>query len=138
MTAALKTYPGQKKMELNNKAEATDIRYASWIKMMVDLIKPKNLYIVGGRGVAESTEILADRIIDVVYDMPRANFAFISDTYANLLTNIIPQIIVGWQRKKFIENYHYCLDKEPPAQLVPKGTVPITRLRKGSFSIVHA
>ena len=115
MTAALKTYPGQKKMELNNKAESTDIRYASWIKMMVDLIKPKNLYIVGGRGVAKSTEILADRIIDVVYDMPRANFAFISDTYANLLTNIIPQIIVGWQRKKFIENYHYCLDKEPPA-----------------------
>ncbi len=98
--------------------ETADIRYASWIKMMVDMMKPKNLYIVGGRGVAKSTEILSDRIIDVVYDMPRANFAFISDTYANLLTNIIPQIIVGWQRKRFFEGFHYVLDKEPPEHWV--------------------
>ncbi|MEI6577706.1 MAG: hypothetical protein WCO63_16135 [Bacteroidota bacterium] len=110
-------------MEQNLIEQTTDVRYASWIKMMVDLIKPKNLYLVGGRGVAKSTEILADRIIDVVYDMPRANFAFISDTYANLLTNIIPQIIVGWQRKDFIEGFHYVLDKEPPSHW-PKPLTP--------------
>jgi hypothetical protein len=91
-----------------------EIRYANWIKMLIDLIKPKNLYLVGGRGVAKSTDILAERTIDVIYDMPRASFAFVADTYVNLQTNILPQILLGWERKKFMEGYHYVVDDEPP------------------------
>ena len=83
--------------------------------MLIDLIKPTNLYLVGGRGVAKSTEILAERSIDVIYDMPRSSVAFISDTYVNLQTNIIPAILVGWERKGFYEGTHYVLDQEPPA-----------------------
>ncbi|MHC1707493.1 MAG: hypothetical protein AB9842_08225 [Bacteroidales bacterium] len=94
--------------------QEAEIRYASWVKMLIDLVKPQNLYLIGGRGVAKSTDILAERTIDVVFDMPRAPFAFVSDTYVNLLTNILPQIFTGWSRKKFIENFHYVVDKEPP------------------------
>ena len=92
-----------------------DIRYSNWISTLIDLIKPANLYLYGGRGTAKSTEILAKRTIDVIYDMPRASFAFVSDTYVNLMTNIIPAIMLGWQsRMNFLENYHFVADVAPP------------------------
>lgn len=96
-------------------SEQADIRYSNWISTLVDLIKPSSLYFFGGRGTAKSTEILAKRSIDVIYDMPRASFAFVSDTYVNLMTNIIPAILVGWEgRMKFMENYHFVVDQPPP------------------------
>jgi len=92
-----------------------DVRYANWISTLIDIIKPANLYLYGGRGVAKSTDILAKRTIDVIYDMPRASFAFVADTYVNLLTNIIPAIILGWEsRLNFMENYHFVVDQPPP------------------------
>jgi hypothetical protein len=95
--------------------EQADIRYANWISTLVDIIKPTNLYLFGGRGTAKSTEILARRSIDIIYDMPRASFAFVSDTYVNLMTNIIPAILLGWeQRLNFLENYHFVVDAPPP------------------------
>ncbi len=95
--------------------QEADIRYSNWIATLIDLIKPTNLYLYGGRGTAKSTDILAKRTIDIVYDMPRASFAFVSDTYVNLMTNIIPAIILGWEsRQGFIENYHFVVDQEPP------------------------
>ncbi|MEI6436781.1 MAG: hypothetical protein WCP32_18300 [Bacteroidota bacterium] len=70
----------------------------------------------GGRGIAKNTDILSKRAIDIIYDMPRGSFAFVSDTYVNLMTNIIPAILLGWEgRMKFLENYHFVVDTEPPA-----------------------
>jgi hypothetical protein len=95
--------------------EQADIRYSNWISTLIDLIKPANLYLYGGRGTAKSTDILAKRTIDVIYDMPRASFAFVSDTYVNLMTNILPAILMGWEgRMKFLENYHFVVDVPPP------------------------
>ncbi len=88
--------------------------------MIIDLIKPKNLVFIGGRGTAKSTDIIAERSIDVCYDMPRAPFAFVSDTYVNLMTNIVPSVLLGWERKKWFEynneigHGHYVVDKPPP------------------------
>ncbi len=65
--------------------------------------------------MAKSTEILAKRSIDVIYYMPRASFAFVSDTFVNLMTNIIPAILLGWEtRMKFYENRHFVVDVPPP------------------------
>lgn len=97
-----------------------EIRYANRVKMLIDLIKPKNLVFVGGRGTAKSTDIIAERSIDVCYDMPRAPFAFVADSYTNLMTNIVPAILLGWERKKWFEYDpatgfgHYVVDKAPP------------------------
>ena len=100
---------------VNIPAKEADLRYSNWISTLIDLLKPSNLYLIGGRGTAKSTDILAKRAIDVIYDMPRASFAFVSDTYVNLMTNIIPAIILGWEsRHNFYENYHFVADKEPP------------------------
>ncbi len=93
---------------VNIPAQEADLRYSNWISTLIDLLKPSNLYLIGGRGTAKSTDILAKRAIDVIYDMPRASFAFVSDTYVNLMTNIIPAIILGWEsRHNFYEQLSF-------------------------------
>ncbi|MFZ4705390.1 MAG: hypothetical protein ACOYMF_05220 [Bacteroidales bacterium] len=104
--------------------QEAEFQYGTWIKILIDLISPKNLFLVGGRGMAKSSEILAERSITIIYDMPRASFCFISNTYVNLLTNILPAIFQGWERKKFYEGFHYVVDKQPPAHW-SKPLVPI-------------
>ena len=101
-----------KKIKLS--PEEAEKRYANWLKMIIDVIKPQNLWLYGGRGTGKSTDIIAERSIDIIHDMPRACFAFVSDTYVNLMTNIVPAVLLGWQRKGFFEGYHYVVDKAPP------------------------
>mgnify|MGYP001189519790 CR=1 FL=1 len=97
---------------LNDNVEG---RYGSWVKQSIDLIAPKNLFFIGGRGTAKSTDIQAERTQDVSYDMPRAQFAMVSDTYFNAMDKIVPGIIEGWrERKGWIEDVHYVTDKRPP------------------------
>ena len=97
---------------LNDNVEG---RYGSWVKQTIDLISPKNLFFIGGRGTAKSTDIQAERTQDISYDMPRAQFAMVSDTYFNALDKIVPGIIEGWrERKGWIEDVHYVTDKRPP------------------------
>lgn len=100
----------------NNKCynpEELEIRYSNWISMMVSLVKPKNLYFVGGRGTAKTTDILAKRSIDIFESMPRSTIAFISDTYVNAMTNLIPELQGGWERQQFYEDVHYVKQKAP-------------------------
>ena len=94
--------------------ENSELRYSNWISTLIDLMKPTNLYLYAGRGTAKSTEILAKRIVDIVYDMPGAPFAIVSDTYVNLLTNILPHVFIGLDRQKFLEHYHYVVGIRPP------------------------
>lgn len=96
-------------------SEEAELRYSNWISTLIDLIKPKNLYLFGGRGVAKSSDIIAKRAIDIIYDMPRASFVFVADTYVHLLTNIIPAVMSGWEnRLAFYEDHHFVVDREPP------------------------
>jgi hypothetical protein len=103
-----------------SKQEA-ELRYTNWISMLIDLIKPKNLYLFGGRGVAKSSDIIAKRAIDIIYDMPRGSFAFVADSYVHLLTNIIPAVMSGWENRMGFHEWdesmkfgHFCIDREPP------------------------
>lgn len=108
-----------KRIRINE--DQAELRYASPVKIAIDLIKPKNLYLVAGRGTAKTSDVLAERIIDICYDMPRASFALVANTYVNLLTNIIPVITTAWrERKKWVEfdsksRYgHYVKGEAPP------------------------
>ncbi len=94
--------------------EELDVRYSNWISMLIDLIKAKNLYFIGGRGTAKTTDILIKRLMDIVYDMPGATIFFTSDTYVNATTNIIPEIIDGLKRQKYFYGVHYVIDEPPP------------------------
>jgi hypothetical protein len=92
-----------------------DVRYASWLKMMFDLVAPKNLFGVIGRGGAKTTDIVAERSMMINKDMPGAYFAFLADTYVNALDNIVPSLIEGWKRKGYKENIDFVTDEAPPS-----------------------
>lgn len=85
-------------------------------QMLVDLISPKDLYFVGGRALAKTSGIIAQRSTKIIQDMPRSYQMFLSDTYINALTNILPQLIEGWGRiNGWREGIHYVTDKRPPS-----------------------
>lgn len=121
-------------------AEDLEYRYSNWLSMMIDIIKPKNLYVIGGRGTAKTQDIIAKRSIDIIYNLQRGTFAFLADTYVNAITNIIPNLITGWERQNFFEDMsingvrrpgHFVCDKEPPADFAR----PFTRATEFKHTI---
>jgi hypothetical protein len=92
-----------------------ELLLANWIKAAIDLMKPQNLFLIGGRGMSKTTEILAGRSLDIFNEMPRSVITLTCDTYVNLLTNILPTLIYGWSKRKFYIDEHFVTDKEPPS-----------------------
>jgi len=92
-----------------------EIRLTNWMKAVIDIMKPQNLFLYGGRGVAKTTEIMAGRMRDVIDELPRASLTLTSDTYVNMMANVLPNIQKGWnERCQFFVDTHYVVDKEPP------------------------
>lgn len=90
-------------------------QFASWVKMAIDLISPKNLYLIAGRATAKTSDIIAERSQAICRDMQHSKQVFVSDTYVNALKNITPTLIEGWNRKGWVEGIHYVTDKKPPS-----------------------
>lgn len=100
--------------DINFDPQKDEYIYSNWLATVIDQLKPTNLYLYGGRGTAKSTDILASRMIDIIEDLPGAPFAFVADTYVNLITNILPAIFQGWERHGFYEHVHYVMEEAPP------------------------
>ena len=94
--------------------EQVEQLYSNFISTLIEFTKPKDLYVVGGRGLAKTQDILAKRLINIFYDMPGAPISLVSDTYVNAITNILPNIITGFERQGFIEQEHWVSDCKPP------------------------
>ena len=92
-----------------------DGRLANKAQMLVDLISPKDLYFIGGRALAKTSGIIAQRSQKIIHDMPGSYQMFVSDTYMNALTNVLPALIEGWQRMGWREGIHFVTDKRPPS-----------------------
>ena len=90
-----------------------EARFASKAKMLVDLIAPQDLDMVAGRATAKTSDIIAERSMHIIHDMPRSYQMFVSDTYMNAMTNVVPSLIEGWQRKGWKEGIHFVTDKRP-------------------------
>lgn len=106
----------KKRIHVRPDSPGIEARYSTWVKQVVDLIGPKDLRLIAGRGTAKTSDIIADRAQEICYDMPRALFAFVSDTYINARDNIIPTLIEGWREYKgWIEGVHYVMDERPPS-----------------------
>ena len=104
-----------RKNSVNLNDNRIEKRFATWIKMVIDLISPKFLWIVAGRATSKTSDIIAERFIEICYDMPGAYFAFVADTYVNALKNVIPALVEGLNRKGWIEGIHYVIDEPPPS-----------------------
>lgn len=92
-----------------------DYQFANWVKQLTLMLAPKNLYLLAGRAGGKTTDILAERMQDVVWDMPGAQFAWAADTYLNGQKNVIPSLVNGWERLGWIEGIHYVIDERPPS-----------------------
>jgi hypothetical protein len=88
--------------------------YANWLTILIDLMQPKDLYLVAGRATAKTTEIMGKRSQNIIYDMPRSQQVFVSDTYTNALKNVVPTLLEGWNREGWKEGIHYVTDQRPP------------------------
>lgn len=104
-----------RKIRVNPNDERLEFRFASWLKMLIDLIAPKTLLLIAGRATAKTSDILAERFIDICFDVPGAYFALVADTYVNALKNVLPALIEGLNRKGWVEGIHYVVDQPPPA-----------------------
>ena len=93
-----------------------DIRYGSYLQQMVTFVNPTNLVVVGGRGVAKSTVVIAHRTLDCVRLMPGAPICIVANTYTNLIDNIMPAVQNGWRLQGLIEGVHYVKGTRPPEE----------------------
>ncbi len=90
------------------------LAFANWVAQFAALVLPRFLYMVLGRGSAKTTEIVVERLTEMVYDIPGAPVVWVSDTYSNLQKNVLPSVLEGLERKGFKEGIHFVLGKQPP------------------------
>lgn len=113
--------------------DTSEVRLTNVIRMILDWIDTWILAVVAGRGMSKSTEIQAQRIINVVHDMEGAPLAFICDTYVNFKTNIFPAVQTGWKRKGWHEGTHYVLGTKPPKEWLDKCSVIVNEFEHTVF-----
>ena len=101
-------------MKLEN-IENANLVYANWLAIIMELIQPKNCFLVAGRGSAKTTMYMAQRSINIQVSMPHSQQVIVADTYVNALKNIVPTLIDGWNRKGWRPGVDYVTDIKPPA-----------------------
>ena len=96
--------------------QEADTRYGSYAAQLCDWVDTTNMVIIGGRGMAKSTVIMASRSERCVRLMPGAPVAIVANTYANLIDNIMPAVQNGWRLLGLIEGVHYIKGRRPPEE----------------------
>ena len=94
--------------------DAYQKQYFNLAQQRALLVDPWSYYGILGRGAGKTVGILAPRSSMRAYDMPRASFGVVSDTYVNALTKIIPSLVRGWENLGYREGYHFVVDQKPP------------------------
>lgn len=92
------------------------VRYGSDALILCNWIDTTNFVFIGGRGVAKSTVILAQRSQRCITLMPGAPIAIVANTYSNLIDNIMPAVQNGWKLTGWIEGIHYIKGRRPPEE----------------------
>lgn len=95
--------------------QAAGVLYMNRYLQIQKLVSAKNFYSELGRGSSKTTDGVTERMVDVMQDMPGAPCVWVSDTFTNLTTNVIPTVLESLERKGFRENIHYVIEKEPPS-----------------------
>lgn len=94
--------------------KAASVQYQNAFAQIVSLAGARQNLQVVGRGGAKTTDIQAERLLDVIYDMPGAPVVWVADTFTNLNANILPSVLEGLERKGLREGVHYVIEKGPP------------------------
>ena len=116
----------KRKTLVNHSFDDVELRYASWLKSLLDIMQPKNFYGILGRATGKTEDFEAERSMDICYDMPHSYLALVADTYTNILKNIAPTLVQGWERKGWRKGINYVVDEPPPAHFKKPYKTPHT------------
>ena len=90
-----------------------EVRFMNWLAQISGIGMFGSLYFIGGRGSTKTTAFQAERLQEMVYDMPGAPVALVADTYANLQKNVLPTLQEGLRLLGWEEEIHYRIEKPP-------------------------
>jgi hypothetical protein len=102
-----------KRSKINLSRKDVEVRYMNWLAQISGLCMFQHLYFIGGRGSTKTTAFLAERLQEMVYDMPGAPVALVADTYVNLQKNVLPTLQEGLRMLGWEEDIHYRIEKPP-------------------------
>ena len=102
-------------MSIGIKDPLVEVRYANWLSQIIAYVAPQHLQVVAGRGTSKTTQIIAERMQEVILDMPGSLQILVCNTYTNARTNIVPSLITGWQNYKgWQEGRDFVVGIRPP------------------------
>lgn len=105
---------GYRKKIKEEESASQMVQYQNAYAQIVSLLGPRCLYAILGRGSAKTTDILCERLVDLVQEMPGAPLLWVADSFAALSTNVLPAILEGLERKGWREGVHFVIEKAPP------------------------
>ena len=105
---------GYRKKVNTARTESAAVQYQNMFAQIASLVSACQCVAVLGRGSAKTTDIQAERLYDVIYELPGAPCVWVADTFSNLSANILPAVLEGLERKGLKEGIHYVVEKEPP------------------------
>ncbi len=105
---------GYRKKVNTARTESASVQYQNKFAQIASLVSACQCVAVLGRGSAKTTDIQAERLFDVIYELPGAPCVWVADTFNNLSANILPAVLEGLERKGLKEGVHYVVEKEPP------------------------
>ena len=114
-----------RKRAIPKNEQDVELRYSNWLAQTILMLQPKNLGLVVGRGGGKTTEIVANRVQDISYDMPGSYLAVSSDTFMNARKNVVPSLIEGWKRNDWMEDYHFVINRRAPKHFDKPYKAPI-------------
>lgn len=88
--------------------------YTNRPQMISRVVKAPVEYCVWGRGTGKSSGVLAPRIVENVFSMPRSLGVLVSDTYQSTLTKTLPGILEGLSRLGYTQGVDYFFGQFAP------------------------
>lgn len=83
------------------------------MQLMVRMAMQRIIVICAGRGSGKST-VIADKIIDVVHDMPRSSNFIQGVTFQQILTRTLPSTIESLESLGYKQGLHFFVGRKPP------------------------
>jgi hypothetical protein len=74
-------------------------------------------YAIWGRGTGKSSGLIAPRIVENVFDMPRSLGIMVADTYQSMLTKTLPGTLEGLDRLGYVRGRDYFFGEFAPRKL---------------------
>lgn len=86
-------------------------------QLLVSLVQAFFTICIWGRGTGKTRGVTAPWILTRVKLMPRGTSAITTTTYAKMLTNVLPELIQGWEEMGYQLGFHYTVRKLPDEDL---------------------